>query len=723
MSEILPRHLVTQRSGPIQVVPEPVARGGEGSIHAVAGRPGILAKLYFQPPDPARAAKLAAMVRLGSEALASAAAWPTDLILEPTEQGPRVAGFLMPEVVGHREIHQLFSPVERKRHFPHANWKMLALTASNLGRVVAAVHASGSVIGDTNQNNVLVSPRATVHLIDCDSFQFRADDANCWTCDVGKEDYLPPELQSANLRGLVRETKHDDFALAILVFQLLFMGRHPFAGRHNRSGDFGIGAAIAEGAYFYGRDAARKGLAPPPGVIGTGDLSETLEAAFERAFLGRDRPTADEWAESLLTFAGELVPCPGGVRHVFHPRSGDCPWCNLRSKFKVDFFPEVIATATAAESPAFRVEFQVDPATLLARIQAVPKFEGHYARPRISKKRLRPPEPISADLVRPEPFEPVPEPAEPDVSATGSLSFLMSALAWPIFVAAGVALFMRPQLAVPAAAVAFGMLGLSKWAGRSFRNRATVDWLAECEEIRTQNDADQAEWLHKNRDWLAEVDRRTRLRDEALAALAEKETAWKAWLEKARAKDAQLRAEAATLHKRLTEALAAYRRELADQSSARRTYAVEAWLESHLIRDASIAQIGRTRVAMLASFGIETAADVVRLMQNPGYAIPGFGQRLLNNLWYWAADVQSRFDPASVDPLPMAATLQIKGRYEPEVLAAEHRLERIASELATIAPAVEAHAPAVLARLAELTKAWAEAESDLRAMQIRSDRN
>jgi len=325
---------------------------------------------------------------------------------------------------------------------------------------------------------------------------------------------------------------------------------------------------------------------------------------------------------------------------------------------------------------------------------------------------------VPADLMRPEPIELISEPTEPDASTTGSLAFLLMALAWPTFAAAGLAVFVRPQLAVPAGAVALGMLALSKWEGRSFRIRATADWLAECEEIRTQNDADQAEWRHANRDWLAEVDRRTRLRDEALAALAEKETAWKAWLENARKKDSQLRAEAVSVHKRLMDALSAYRRELADQATARRAYAVEAWLESHLIRDASIAQIGRTRVAMLASFGIETAADVVRLMQNPGYAIPGFGQRLLNNLWYWAADVQSRFDPASVDPLPVAATIQIKARYEPEVRAAEHRLERIASELAAIAPAVEAHAPAVLARLAELTKGWMEAESDLRAMQV-----
>ncbi len=718
MSEILPRNLVTQRSGSLQIVPEPVARGGEGSIHKIAGQPGVLAKLYFEPPDPARTAKLTAMVRLGNEALATAAAWPTDLVLEPTPQGPRVAGFLMPEVVGHREIHQLFSPVERKRHFPLANWKMLALTASNLGRVVAAVHESGSVIGDANQNNVLVSPKATVHLIDCDSFQFQAGETTTWTCDVGKEEYLPPELQSANLRGLVRETRHDDFALAVLVFQLLFMGRHPFAGRHNRSGDFGIGAAIAEGAYFYGRDAARKGLAPPPGVIGAGDLSEAVESAFEQSFLGRDRPTAAQWSELLLNFAGELVGCPGGVRHVFHPRSGECPWCRLRSTLKVDFFPEVIATAAAGEAPAQPIEFQVDPAALMARIQAVAPFEGTYARPRISKKKMRPAEPVPPGLEKPEPLELEPEPAEPDASAEGSLAFLLKAFAWPTFAAGGVALWARPGLALPALGAGTCLIGLSKWASRAYRKSARAQWLAECDEIREQNETDQTEWLKSNREWLTEADRRIRLRDDALAALAEKETAWKAWLEKARDKDARLRAEAKATHARLTDALAGYKRELSEQTSARQAYAVEAWLESHLIRDANIPQIGRTRVAMLASFGIETAADVVRLVQNPSYAIPGFGQRLINNLWYWAADVQSRFDPAGVDRLPLAATLQIKSRYEPEVRAAEHRLQQIARELATIAPAVEAHAPAVLQRLAELTKTYLEAEADARAMSV-----
>jgi DNA-binding helix-hairpin-helix protein with protein kinase domain len=406
------------------------------------------------------------------------------------------------------------------------------------------------------------------------------------------------------------------------------------------------------------------------------------------------------------------------VRHVFHPRSGECPWCRLRASLKVDFFPEVIATATSGEAPAQPIEFQVDPAALLARIQAIASFEGQYARPRISKKRLRPAEPVPPGLEMPEPLHLEPEPPEPEASAEGSLAFLLKAFAWPTFAAGGVALFARPTLAVPAVLAGSGLIGLSKLAARAFRKSARAEWLAECDDIRAQNEVEQTDWLKSNRFWLAEADRRTRLRDEALAALAEKETAWKAWLDKAREKDARLRAEAKATHARLTDALAGYKRELSEQSSARQAYAVEAWLESHLIRNATIPQIGRTRVAMLASFGIETAADVVRLVQNPSYAIPGFGQRLLNNLWYWAADVQSRFDPAGVERLPLAATLQIKSRYEPEVRAAEHRLEQIARELATIAPAVEAHAPAVLQRLAELTKAYLEAEGDARVMSL-----
>jgi len=49
-------------------------------------------------------------------------------------------------------------------------------------------------------------------------------------CEVRISTHLPPELQGRPLHGIVRTVDHDSFGLAVIIFQLLFMGRHPFSG-------------------------------------------------------------------------------------------------------------------------------------------------------------------------------------------------------------------------------------------------------------------------------------------------------------------------------------------------------------------------------------------------------------------------------------------------------------------------------------------------------------
>ena len=58
-----------------------------------------------------------------------------------------------------------------KAAFPDASWAFLVRTARNLAAAFDVVHRHGHVIGDVNQGNVVVSRKATVRLIDCDSFQ------------------------------------------------------------------------------------------------------------------------------------------------------------------------------------------------------------------------------------------------------------------------------------------------------------------------------------------------------------------------------------------------------------------------------------------------------------------------------------------------------------------------------------------------------------------------
>ena len=56
---------------------------------------------------------------------------------------------------------------------------------------------------------------------------------------------------------MLRTPEHDRFGLAVLVFQLLFMGRHPFAGRHPERA-IPVETAMREGLFAFGtapRDA------------------------------------------------------------------------------------------------------------------------------------------------------------------------------------------------------------------------------------------------------------------------------------------------------------------------------------------------------------------------------------------------------------------------------------------------------------------------------------
>ena len=114
---------------------------------------------------------------------------------------------------------------------PQFDRRYLLRTARNLAAALSALHSSGYVAGDLNESNVLVTPTALVTLIDTDSFQVREDrewKSGASLCPVGKPEYTPPELQGKPLSEVMRLPDHDAFGLAVLIFQLLMEGSHPF---------------------------------------------------------------------------------------------------------------------------------------------------------------------------------------------------------------------------------------------------------------------------------------------------------------------------------------------------------------------------------------------------------------------------------------------------------------------------------------------------------------
>ena len=81
------------------------------------------------------------------------------------------------------------------------------------------------------------------------------------------------------------------------------MGRHPFAGRYQGTGDMPIERAIAESRFAYSSDTSRTKMGPPPFTPPMSTFGPAVCELFERAFhpdagkLGRPSPEA--WIDAL----------------------------------------------------------------------------------------------------------------------------------------------------------------------------------------------------------------------------------------------------------------------------------------------------------------------------------------------------------------------------------------------------------------------------------------
>jgi DNA-binding helix-hairpin-helix protein with protein kinase domain len=316
-----------------------LGRGGEGAVYSLNEWPGHVAKIYARRPDDETKHKIAAMVALGTPELKTVSAWPEGLLLE--SRGGDVAGFLMPRIVGHRPIHDVYGPVSRKKYFPKANWGFLVRAARNLAAAFDTVHGHGLVVGDVNQGNAVVSPRALVKLIDCDSFEVTRGETS-WPCRVGVPQFTPPELQGQRFDAVRRTPEHDAFGLAVLIFHLLFMGRHPFAGCHPDR-DVPLEAAIREGLFVFGWDGAARGSAPPPHSLRLTDLPGTLRTLFEEALRleprrPAPRPKPRQWVRALEALERALARCEDEETHTYASTSGGCPWCRIEREGGPSFF-------------------------------------------------------------------------------------------------------------------------------------------------------------------------------------------------------------------------------------------------------------------------------------------------------------------------------------------------------------------------------------------------
>lgn len=573
-----------------------LGKGGQGSVYDVAGHPDVVAKIFHQPASSEQAQKLTLMTGLANPQVLKIASWPTATLHARGPHGP-VLGFVMPRIAGYEEIHHLHGPKSRLAAFPQADWRFLIHVASNASRAMANLHQIGVVMGDVNDRNVLVSQRGLVQLIDCDSFQVSTG-GRVFLCPVGVGTHTPPELQGKALDQTLRSPNHDAFGLAVLIFQLLFMGRHPYSGRFLGRGEQpSIEKAIAEGRFAYGSDANQRQMSPPPHTLPLEALTPDVVALFRRAFTTHvARPTAGEWTENLTRLQAAIITCRSTPAHQFLNTLATCPWCEIERHIGV-----VLFTAVVTASGTLRSGFDVD--RVWSRIAAV-----------------SPPPPLPSLAAA----MPGVQPPAPRAAALGSarkrrriisISVTVAVVFVCLLNAGSNAFLLVVAIMTVAAAITF-----DHWMNREWQE----SFDAAESKLRLAQQREEAVWKHWNSLGLQQFEH----------VRGELETGARSYRD---------------LPQRRVREVQALERD----SRARQLHR---YLDAQRIDRARIRDIGPTRSATLQSFGIETAAEVTAAaLAN----VPGFGPKLTQTMLDWRRSLERRFvynarvpiDPADIADL------------------------------------------------------------------------
>lgn len=583
--------LVSLRQGGLDLCEPPLGAGGEGTVYRIARGEyqGCVAKIYHQPASVQKRQKLDWMISLLNADLEAVTAWPRDLVVDPDSGATR--GFVMAEIPGAEPLHHYYSPTWQRQNAPGVTWSVLVRVARNTASAFATLHAKGIIIGDVNPNLAKVCETGLVKLIDCDSYQISSPGTD-YLCDVGVPGFTPPELQTVSSFAEVRRTKnHDCFGLALLIFHLLFMGRHPFSGVPLENIDIPLEQAIREFRYAYSSTARQRGVQAPPASI----LPETLVQgrlieAFEQAFTETGvpeggRPSARGWVEALDAISADIVPCRRNRKHHFIPRDTDCPWCAFQVRHGLDFFPDRVVFADLEQ--------------LLAQLSDPSPIELIWER----IQAIRRPTPLS--LPSPRQVSVAPQP-----------------LAGPLQRLRRLLLVLRLSLTLAAVAVVL-IAGLSL-AGLGLGLAAAGLWLYRPRPLQEE---------HKRR-----LARRTATEGAMIALRKQIQFSDPVGSFSQTLEGLRLEKE------RFPSLLADYRREIDRMKELAIGPSLRAHLERHLIADARIAMLDETRVSVLASFGIESAAD---LATEKLLTMRGFGKVHIDNLMKWRKSIELsfRYDP------------------------------------------------------------------------------
>jgi DNA-binding helix-hairpin-helix protein with protein kinase domain len=429
-------------------------------------------------------------------------------------------------------------------------------------------------------------------LIDCDSFEI-SDQNSVYPCLVGVPPYTPPELQGKNFHSIRRTTQHDAFGLAVLVFHMLFLGRHPFAGIfRNGTADMTIEQAISEYRFAYAADSGQSQMQPPPSAPRLSDFPPVFSDLFRRAFTRTgaqgNRASAHEWIGALQGLSKSLKPCGTNPSHHFSSHLTACPWCRVEGMVGIPMFGVKIVIAGTEQFNVSAVWAQIEAILPPPEVSSLPNsqtFAGalfvHVSIGDIVRKRR--------------------------VKRLMSLAAIAAAIA--------IVFATQPEFVISIAILISGLAGM----------RAL--WKAGESQAKEFRDAHQT----AANDYAKYVEEWNRI-------------------SRVSASFTDIKQKLASARQVLNDLPTMRVRRMAELNAERRQKQLRHFLESHRIEDATLPNIGKGRKELLRVYNVEDAYDVEPAKISN---IKGFGPSMRATILAWRMSIEQtfQFDPSKgVDP-------------------------------------------------------------------------
>lgn len=260
-----PATVYDQNGTPLKLsVADEIKSGGEGTVYRWPGHHSFVIKLFkrdlVEDPEKQKAVmeRLRDMLRIETLKKNPDIAWPQMPVFDEKK---RLIGFVMRTMPG-IAISSLQGPEQIRKRFPDWDRKDLALVAKDFLEKMQLLANNGVLVNDFNPANFLVGKDCKVRLIDCDSYQIPSSTGGSphisrtyFASHVAPELLLNPEKLKQP-----RTPEHARFGAAIIVFQLLMCGLHPYSHKYGdtpeenlKSGKsplgLGAGCVIPDGWY------------------------------------------------------------------------------------------------------------------------------------------------------------------------------------------------------------------------------------------------------------------------------------------------------------------------------------------------------------------------------------------------------------------------------------------------------------------------------------------